>query len=114
MRDAVKPAETLLVVDAMTGQDAVNTARAFNEKIGYPSKWRDYSAVRIARDDWAGNVARASEVAQQRQLRWIGTMVDRSIWLMAPWPIRAIFSRFCFAIVLYPPISVQPAPRGGL
>ena len=34
VRDAVQPAETLLVVDAMTGQDAVNTARAFNEKIG--------------------------------------------------------------------------------
>ncbi len=34
VRDAVKPAETLLVVDAMTGQDAVNTARLFNEKIG--------------------------------------------------------------------------------
>jgi signal recognition particle subunit SRP54 len=34
VRDAVTPAETLLVVDAMTGQDAVNTARAFNEKIG--------------------------------------------------------------------------------
>jgi signal recognition particle subunit SRP54 len=34
VRDAVKPAETLLVVDAMTGQDAVNTARSFNEKIG--------------------------------------------------------------------------------
>jgi len=34
VRDAVKPAETLLVVDAMTGQDAVNTAKAFNEKIG--------------------------------------------------------------------------------
>jgi signal recognition particle subunit SRP54 len=34
IRDAVAPAETLLVVDAMTGQDAVNTAKAFNEKIG--------------------------------------------------------------------------------
>jgi signal recognition particle subunit SRP54 len=34
VRDAVTPAETLLVVDAMTGQDAVNTARLFNEKIG--------------------------------------------------------------------------------
>ncbi len=34
VREAVKPAESLLVVDAMTGQDAVNTARAFNEKIG--------------------------------------------------------------------------------
>ncbi|MDR3436148.1 signal recognition particle protein [Telmatospirillum sp.] len=34
VRDAVHPAETLLVVDAMTGQDAVNVAREFNEKIG--------------------------------------------------------------------------------
>ncbi len=34
VRDAVRPAETLLVVDAMTGQDAVNLAREFNEKVG--------------------------------------------------------------------------------
>jgi signal recognition particle subunit SRP54 len=34
VREATQPAETLLVVDAMTGQDAVNTARAFNEALG--------------------------------------------------------------------------------
>jgi len=34
VRAATDPAETLLVVDAMTGQDAVNTARAFNEAVG--------------------------------------------------------------------------------
>jgi len=34
IRDAVKPHETLLVADAMTGQDAVNTGQAFHEKIG--------------------------------------------------------------------------------
>ena len=34
VREATSPAETLLVVDAMTGQDAVNTARAFNEAVG--------------------------------------------------------------------------------
>ena len=34
IRAATNPAETLLVVDAMTGQDAVNTARAFNEALG--------------------------------------------------------------------------------
>ncbi len=34
IREATSPAETLLVVDAMTGQDAVNTARAFNEAVG--------------------------------------------------------------------------------
>ncbi len=34
VRDVAKPLETLLVVDAMTGQDAVNLARSFNEKVG--------------------------------------------------------------------------------
>jgi signal recognition particle subunit SRP54 len=34
IRDLAKPTETLLVADAMTGQDAVNVARAFNEKVG--------------------------------------------------------------------------------
>ena len=34
VRDATHPAETLLVADALTGQDAVNLARSFNEKIG--------------------------------------------------------------------------------
>ncbi|MBB3173973.1 signal recognition particle subunit SRP54 [Endobacter medicaginis] len=34
IRDITRPAETLLVVDAMTGQDAVQTARAFNEAVG--------------------------------------------------------------------------------
>ncbi|MDF2763877.1 MAG: hypothetical protein K0S81_871 [Rhodospirillales bacterium] len=34
VRDAVKPAESLLVADAMTGQDAVNVAKSFNEKVG--------------------------------------------------------------------------------
>jgi signal recognition particle subunit SRP54 len=34
VRDAVTPAETLLVVDAMTGQDSVNVAQSFNEKVG--------------------------------------------------------------------------------
>jgi signal recognition particle subunit SRP54 len=34
VRDAAKPAETLLVADAMTGQDAVNVAKTFNERVG--------------------------------------------------------------------------------
>ena len=34
IRDEAKPVETLLVADAMTGQDSVNVAREFNEKIG--------------------------------------------------------------------------------
>jgi signal recognition particle subunit SRP54 len=34
VRDAVNPAETMLVADSLTGQDAVNTAKRFNERVG--------------------------------------------------------------------------------
>jgi len=37
IKDAVKPAETMFVVDSMTGQDAVNTAKKFYEKLSYES-----------------------------------------------------------------------------
>ncbi|HEX8060703.1 MAG TPA: signal recognition particle protein [Cyclobacteriaceae bacterium] len=35
LKDALKPAETLFVVDSMTGQDAVNTAKAFNDRLNF-------------------------------------------------------------------------------
>lgn len=35
VKEALKPSETLFVVDSMTGQDAVNTAKAFNERINF-------------------------------------------------------------------------------
>lgn len=35
VRDAINPSETLFVVDAMTGQDAVNTAKAFNDRLDF-------------------------------------------------------------------------------
>jgi signal recognition particle subunit SRP54 len=35
IRDAINPTETLFVVDAMTGQDAVNTAKAFNDRLNF-------------------------------------------------------------------------------
>ena len=35
IKEAISPNETLFVVDSMTGQDAVNTAKAFNDRINY-------------------------------------------------------------------------------
>ncbi len=53
-------------------------------KIGYPDKWRDYSALTVARDDLFGNSARASAFELKRQLAKIGKPVDRGEWSMTP------------------------------
>jgi signal recognition particle subunit SRP54 len=67
VRDAVTPAETLLVVDAMTGQDAVNTARAFNEKIGV-------SGIVLTRvdGDARGGAALSMRAVSGKPIKFIG------------------------------------------
>ena len=46
-----------------TKQQALNKLRGIVNKVGYPDKWRDYSTVKIAADDFAGNAERAREFA---------------------------------------------------
>ena len=50
VRDIVKPNETLLVADALTGQDAVTLARNFDEKIGPHDQVYDFDGVKIIVD----------------------------------------------------------------
>jgi len=51
-----------------TKQQALAKLAGIRNKIGYPDKWRDYSSVRIARDDFAGNVSRAQEFERRRDI----------------------------------------------
>ena len=60
-------------------------------KIGYPDKWRDYSALEIRRDDLLGNVQRADAFELRRQLAKIGRPVDHSEWQMTPPTVNAYY-----------------------
>ena len=68
VRDAVNPTETLLVADAMTGQDAVNVASAFNERIGV-------SGIVLTRvdGDARGGAALSMRAVTGRPIKFIGT-----------------------------------------
>jgi putative endopeptidase len=87
--------QTLGEVDWMraeTRTHALESLEALNRKIGGPEKWRDFGAVTIRRDDHVGNVIRISTDDTQRQLRWIGQPVDRTIWLMTPQTVNAFYA----------------------
>jgi endothelin-converting enzyme/putative endopeptidase len=74
-----------------TKQAALAKLRAIRNKIGYPAKWRDYSAVTVRRDDFAGNALRAAAFEFDRQLAKIGQPVDRDEWFMSPPTVNAYF-----------------------
>jgi endothelin-converting enzyme/putative endopeptidase len=64
---------------------------AVTNKIGYPDKWRDYSALSIVKGDAMGNSLRSNEFEFNRQLQKIGKPVDRQEWLMTPPTINAYY-----------------------
>jgi predicted metalloendopeptidase len=59
------------------------------DKIGYPDHWRDYSSVVIRRDDFLGNVERASAFELRRRMGKFGQPEDRYEWGMTPPTVNA-------------------------
>jgi signal recognition particle subunit SRP54 len=68
VKQAIKPHETLFVVDSMTGQDAVNTAKAFNDRI-------DYTGVVLTKldGDTRGGAALTIRSVVQKPIKYVGT-----------------------------------------
>jgi putative endopeptidase len=75
-----------------TKAKALAKLEAIANKIGYPDKWRDYSALDIVRGDALGNVLRAQGFEFRRQLAKIGKPVDRGEWYMPPPTVNAYYS----------------------
>jgi predicted metalloendopeptidase len=76
-------------------------------KIGYPSVWRDYGALAIARDDLLGNLTRATEFEYQHEIDKLGTPIDRNEWLMTPQTVNAYYNPVRNEIV-FPAAILQP------
>jgi putative endopeptidase len=83
--------ESLSWMTAETKRQALEKLHAVANKIGYPDKWRDYSAVVIQRDDEMGNVLRVRDFEFHRQLAKIGKPVDRGEWTMTPPTVNAYY-----------------------
>jgi signal recognition particle subunit SRP54 len=68
VKEAIKPSETLFVVDSMTGQDAVNTAKAFNEKINF-----DGVVLTKLDGDTRGGAALSIKSIVEKPIKFVGT-----------------------------------------
>jgi putative endopeptidase len=98
---------TIAWMDPATRTKARAKLAAFTPKIGYPDKWRDYSALKVERGDLFGNALRATEFEYNRQLAKIGKPVDRSEWGMTPQTVNAYANPLLNEIV-FPAAILQP------
>lgn len=92
----------------VTKKAALEKLAAFTVKVGYPDKWRDYSALTITNDSYYANIVRARRFESLYQLAKIGKPVDKTEWLMTPQTVNAYYepntNEICFpAGILQPP-----------
>ena len=99
--------EALSWMSPQTKAKAKAKLATYNPKIGYPNKWRDYSALEIVAGDPVGNDARAAAFEYERRLAKLGKPVDRDEWLMPPMQVNAYYNPTLNEIV-FPAAILQP------
>jgi putative endopeptidase len=75
-----------------TRERALDKLEKFTPKIGFPVKWRDYSALAVDPGDLVGNVRATAEYEFNRELGKIGQPIDRDEWFMTPQTINAYYN----------------------
>ena len=87
---------------------ALEKLATFHVKIGYPDKWKDYSALEIKDDSYWANIERASQWDFNDMIAKAGKPVDKDEWLMTPQTVNAYYNpttnEICF------PAAILQAP----
>ncbi len=90
-----------------TRAEALTKLAAFGYKIGYPERWRDYSALTVDRSSYAASRIAASSFEMRRQLAKIGAPVDEHEWAMPAHVVNAYYHPLRNEIV-FPAGILQP------
>jgi putative endopeptidase len=99
--------QTLPWMSPETRAQATAKLTAFGVKIGYPDKWRDYSALKIDRASYMQNELHGAAFEFQRQLNQVGKPVDRTEWGMTPPTVNA-YNRSSMNEIVFPAGILQP------
>ncbi|MFJ4220503.1 M13 family metallopeptidase [Curtobacterium luteum] len=111
--------QSITGLDWMTDETrarALDKLDKFTPKIGYPVRWRDYSALQVSADDLIGNVRAVASFQVDRELGKIGKPIDRDEWFMTPQTINAYYNPgfneivFPAAILQFPFFDAQRDP----
>ena len=113
--------KTLPWMTDATKKEAEEKLSMIRNKIGYPEKWRDYSALKVKRDDLIGNLHRDAVFSRDYNLNHLGKPVDEKEWGMTPPTVNAYYDSSMNDInfpagILQPPFfdfKIDPAVNFG-
>jgi predicted metalloendopeptidase len=94
-------------MSAETKKEALAKLATVRPKIGYPSKWRDYSSLEIGNDSYVQNVLRSEAFETKRRIDRLHKPVDRDEWGMTPPTVNAYYNATQNEIV-FPAGILQP------
>ncbi|HTI66995.1 MAG TPA: M13 family metallopeptidase [Caulobacteraceae bacterium] len=89
-----------------TKKEALEKLANFTTKVGYPSKWKDYSALTVREDDLYGDMERSTAFEWRRQVKRINDPVDRTEWFMTPQTANAYYNSVMNEVV-FPAAELQ-------
>ncbi|MBK7116931.1 MAG: peptidase [Proteobacteria bacterium] len=108
LREALKGRiETLSWMTPATKTKALEKWGTFTAKIGYPTKWRDWTGLETSRDSYFQNMVKASEFNYRYDLTKVGKPTDKTEWGMTPQTVNAYYNPLQNEIV-FPAAILQP------
>jgi putative endopeptidase len=90
-----------------TKEEALKKLNSFVVKIGYPDKWKDYSALTISRESYLQNLLNARMWEYRDNVQRYGKPIDRAVWGMTPPTVNAYYNSSMNEIV-FPAGIMQP------
>lgn len=90
-----------------TRAEALAKLSTFEVRVGHPETWRDYSSLRISKNNLVENVRRITAFEWQRDAERIGQPVDKSEWGMTPQTVNASYSPVR-NVITFPAAILQP------
>ena len=112
IRDAYKERISKLEwMSDSTKQKAIVKLNKITKKVGYPEKWKDFSALKIDRGAFATNMQRASEWWHSHMMNKLGKPIDRNEWDMLPQEWNAYYNPSNNEIVLPAGIFAVPGVK---
>ncbi len=99
--------EKLTWMEPATKAKAHAKLAAFTPKLGYPSRWRDYSSLTITPGDAFGNNIRAAQWRHDYNISHLGKPLQRWEWGMTPMTVNA-YANFGMVEIVFPAAILQP------